>query len=949
MNRLGIVLASLAAICMLCSFPASSDTHPLKPEPGREARLDGPIPADAKVITGTLANGMRYYIRENKWPEERASIRLVVNAGSVLEDDDQLGLAHFVEHMGFNGTKRFPKQELVRYLESVGVNLGCGGVNASTGFDQTMYYMSVPTDSPRVVETAMRIFGDWAHGVSMENAEVEKERGVILEEWRLWLGAGDRLWDKHAPVLFKDSRYAVRLPIGTKESITTFKPEALRRYYTDWYRPDLMAIIAVGDFDASTMKKLIEENMGPIPPVENPRTRPTYPVPDHSEMLFSIVSDPEETGMSVGMYFLTDPKPMKTLADYRSKLVRRFQDMLFQQRLVEMTKKADSPVLGARPLSGHFVRSKDAHYVGAWVKEDQVEQGFDAVLTEIARIEQHGFSEGELDRVKKDWKRFGEWWDQGEKTGSEYYANQCQSNFLRGDPVINHAIERDLYDQLVPGITLDDVNKALSEWFDASSRAILVSAPGKEGLALPSEQSLRLVFDRVAKKEASAFADDFKPQPLLAEKPRPGRIVKETKIPELGVTEWALSNGVRVLLRPTASDTQRVFFEARKPGGTSLLSDRDYRELIPLRYLLECGVGNIDRVTLKKMRMGTIAHASPDVWPLYELVDGKAYIKDLETMFELIYLRFTAQRGCKEQFYSWMAAEREWLKNRNAEPRVAFDDTVRMVMSQYHPRRMPLTEQQLDSMSLDRAMKVYRDRFADASGFMFVFTGNFEPELLRPLVTTYIGSLPSLNRVEMWRDLGIRPPPGVVKKVVRRGIEQQAEVQICFTGPAEWSRGNEIALQTMGEVFGKKLREVVREDMSATYHIGSYAGMDEFPVPTYEIWITFGCAPERIDEILKAVYAQIDTLKMKGPEERHVAAIMETTKKRYETLTEKSWYWERELLDAYLRGEDPRNILEEPKLAVSFDARSIQETARKYFDMGNYIEMIRLPEKASGK
>jgi len=651
--------------------------------------------------------------------------------------------------------------------------------------------------------------------------------------------------------------------------------------------------------------------------------------------------------MSVGMYFMTDPKPLKTLGDYRRKLITRFQNNMFQQRLIEMTKKADSPVLATRPIAGNFVRSKVVQYVGAWVKEDRVEEGFEAVLAEIARIEQHGFSEGELERVIKQWKRTGEWWDQGEKTGSEYYASQCQSNFLRGDPIMNHEIESDLYDRLVPGITLDDINKALSEWFEGSSRAILVSAPEKEGLALPSEQALRLVFDRAAKKEATAFADEFKPQPLLAEKPRPGRIVRETKIPELGVTEWSLSNGVRVLLRPTESDTQRVFFEARKPGGSSLLSDGDHIALIPMRTLLECGVGNIDRVTFKKMRMGTIAHASPAVWPLYELLDGKAYMKDLESMFELIYLRFTAQRGCEEQFDSWMTAEREWLKNKNADPRTAFYDTVGMVMCQYHPRRMPIDEQHLDSMSLDRAMKVYRDRFADASGFMFVFTGNFEPELLRPLVTTYIGSLPSLNRVETWRDLGIRPPTGVVKKIVRRGIEQQAEVQICFTGPAEWSRGNELALETMGEVFGKKLREVVREDMSATYHIGSYAGMDEFPVPMYEIWIAFGCAPERVDEVLKAVFAQIDTLKMKGPEERHVAAIKETTRKRYETLTEKSWYWERELLDAYLRGEDPRNILDEPKLAVSFDARSIQETARKYFDMGNYIEMIRLPEKGS--
>jgi zinc protease len=929
-------------LCAVVSMPASSAA----PRASKgQVHLDAPIPTDAEVITGTLSNGMRYYIRENKWPEKRASLRLVVNAGSILEDDDQLGLAHFAEHMGFNGTKHFPKQELVRYLESIGVNLGCGGVNASTGFDQTLYYMSVPTDSHRVVEQAMRIFGDWAGGASLEDEEIEKERGVILEEWRLWLGAGDRLWDKHAPVLFKDSRYAVRLPIGTKESIETSKPEVLRRFYRDWYRPDLMAIIAVGDFDADTMRTLIEENMGSIPAAENPRPRPTYPVPDHSEMLFSIQSDPEETGTSVGMYFLSDPKPLKTLADYRRRLIMRFQDRMFQMRLIEMTKKKDSPVLGARPLSGHMVRSKDAHFVGAWVKEDHVEAGFDAVLTEIARIEQHGFSKGELARVKKEWKRVGEWMDQGDKTASDYYTNQCQSNFLRGDPITNRAIEGDLYDLLAPGIAVDDVNEALGEWFEHSSRAILVSAREKEGLALPSEDSLRLVFSRIARNGAPALADDFKAQPLLAEKPRPGRIVAEKTIPELGLTEWTLSNGVSILLRPTDSDTERVFFEARKPGGSSLLSDGDYRALMPLRSLLDCGVGNVDRATFKKMSMGTIAYASPDVWPFYEEIDGKAYSKDLERMFELIYLRFMAQRGCEEQFNQWVAQQREWLKNKNADPRVSFYDTLEIVLNGRHPRMMPLTEQQLDSMSLDRTLAIYRDRFADASGFTFVFTGNYEPETLKPLVETYVASLPSLGRVETWRDLGIRPPAGVVKKIVRRGIEPQAQVQFYFTGPVEWSRQNEMAIDAMTAVLGKKLREVVREDMGATYHIGSYGGIDELPVPMYQIMISFGCAPERVDEIVNAVFAQIDSLKTTGPSERHVAAVKETMRRRFKDLPEKGWYWEHELLDARLRGEDPGNILKMPEIAAAVDAGSIREAAKKYFDMGNYIELVRMPEK----
>ena len=948
MKRSSFVIAFVLIALVLCAFASATAARSARHEPARQARLDAPIPTDRETIVGTLDNGMRYYIRENHEPPHRASLRLVVNAGSILEDDDQLGLAHFVEHMGFNGTKHFPKQDLVRYLESIGVNLGCGGVNAYTGFDETVYFMGVPTDSARIVENAFKILGDLAHGTSMEDAEVEKERGVITEEWRLWQGADYRLMDKHMPVLFKDSRYAVRLPIGTKESIATFKPDALRRFYRDWYRPDLMAVIAVGDFDAGAMQELIETYLGPVPRAENPRPRELFPVPDHSEMLFSIVSDPEETGTSVGVYFKTDPRPLATMGDYRRKLIMRLHDVMFQQRLMELSKKPDSPLLGARAVRGRLVRSKDTYYAGAWVKEDKVEEGLETVLTEIIRVEQNGFTAGELERAKYQGTRFGEWFDQRDKTWSDYYVGQCQSNFLKGDPLLNPRVERELYEKLASGITLDEVNAVLADWLARSSRAILVNAPEKEGLSLPSEESLRAVFARVDQKRASAIADDFTQRPLLEEKPHSGRIVEENKIGEIGVTEWRLSNGARVLLKPTHTDRDRIFFEAWSPGGSSLLSDADYLASEPVFWMIRnCGLGNLDRVTLKKKMLGTIAFADPQLGELYEVIGGKAYRKDLETMFQLIYLRFTAAPSCDEEFRSWLTSAHEGLKNKNADPRWAFQDTVNMVLYQNHPRRRPWTEEMLGSITLEKAMRVYRDRFADASGFTFVFTGDFDAKQLKPLVTTYIASLPSMNRAETWRDIGVRLPAGVVQKTVRRGIEPQGEVQIYFHGPFEWSRQNEWTLEAMGEIFGKKLREVVREDMSATYHIGAWASSDEYPVPQYRIGISFGCAPERVDEILKAVFTQIDSLKTAGPEERHVAAVKESNRRRFESLPTKSWYWEEKLLESSLRGEDPRNILSEPGCAVSFDARTIQDAAKKYFDMNNYVEVIRLPEKAS--
>ncbi len=945
--RLAIALCALMLL-VLAAAPAAG-TPAAARDSRKEVRLQDPIPMDPEVTLGKLDNGFTYYIRVNRDPEKRAYIMLAVNAGSVLEDDDQVGLAHFVEHMGFNGTKHFPKQELIKYLESVGVKFG-SQASAGTGFDQTVYRLTIPTDTTAVVEKAFQVLEDWARWINMEDVEIEKERGVIVEEWRLGLGAGERIFNKQLPVLLKDSRYALRLPIGNKDSLRTFKPEAARRFYRDWYRPDLMAVVAVGDFDPKWIRSLVEQHFAAMPRIEHPRPRTAFPVPDHVETLYSIVSDPEKTGTDITLYFKSDPLPEKTLADYRRDLVFRLHEDMFRQRLAELSEKPDPPVLGVMVRDRRFVREKEVYFLASSVKEGGLDRGLDAMLTEVARVKKHGFIEPELHRVKERWIRVSQWSDQREKVKSDTYAGQCLNHFLNGDPIVNPATQRELYEHLMPGVSLEEVNKLSAQWFGSGNCVILVGAPEKEGLQLPTEDELRSVFARVDQAPVEPYTEAQMEKPLLAQAPRPGKIVKESKRPALGITEWTLSNGARVILKPTDFDRERIFFTAFSPGGLSLVSTDDFKSVVYGQQVIQaCGVGDFGREDLKKKLMGSIASANVQLWDLTDNCEGKAYAKDIETMFELLYLRFTAPRMCDDEFKAALVKIREYVRNKNADPQRVFQDTIQATITRYNPRYRPMTEAAVDSIDLGTAFRVYQDRLADASDFTFIFYGDFDAATLKPYVQTYIGGLPSLKRGETWRDLGIVPPAGVVKKVVRKGIAPKASVYLAFTGPYEWSRENQCAMNLMTEVLQTKLREVIREEKIGTYGVGVWGNGDKYPRQKYQISISFGCDPARVDELVAAVFAQIDTLQMNGPGESYIRSAKETKKRYFEEKMKENVFWAGNLREAYFLGEDPDDILKDPGTVESMSPTRIRDAARRYFDMNNYMQFVLMPDKEGGK
>ncbi len=906
------------------------------------------LPLDPKITTGKLKSGLTYYIRENKKPENRAELRLAVNAGSVLEDDDQQGLAHFLEHMAFNGTKNFAKQEIVDYLESIGMRFG-PDINAYTSFDETVYMLQVPTDSAEILETAFQILEEWAHNVTFDLAEIEKERGVVVEEWRLGRGADARMLDKQLPVLFHGSRYAKRLPIGQKEVLETAPREAFSRFYENWYRPDLMAVIAVGDFKKTDIEKLIQNHFSKIKSPKNQRERQLFPVPDHTESLFAIASDPEADNTSVGLYFKQDLTEQQTHAAYRDLLIENLYNSILNNRLEELLQTAEPPFLYGFSSKASFIRSKDFYFLGAAVKEDGVPKGLETLLTEALRVRQHGFTQTELDREKAEMLRgIEQAYNERDKTESVQFADEYIRNFLEKEPVPGIEYEFELYQKFLPTIQLADVNRLASQWITDGNRVVLVSAPEKKGVAIPAENELSSVFESVKQIEIQPYVDEVSDQPLVASQPAPGEVADEKAIAELGLTEWTLSNGVRVILKPTDFKNDQIIFTAFSPGGHSLISDPNYVAAVTASSLIqEGGLDGFDQIALQKKLAGKIVNVSPWINELQEGLSGNASPQDVETLFQLIYLYFTAPRKDSTAFLSFQSRIKGFIRNRGASPDAAYQDTIQVTMANYHFRARPWIESLLDEMNLETSFHIYRDRFADASDFTFVLVGNFDPAVIKPLAQMYLGGLPAIKRDENWKDVGVDAPKGVIDKLVKKGVEPKSRVTMIFTGPFAWNRQNTYELNSMTEVLDIKLREVLREDMGGTYGVGVWPSVARYPDEKYSVNISFGCAPERVNELTAAVFQQIDSLKSYGTTEKYLTKVKESQRRKRETDLKENGFWLNVLRSYYEYQDDPKEILYYENKVENLKLEAIQQTAQRYFNTENYVNVVLLPENSS--
>ena len=941
-NRLRARSLFLITAVVVSTFFAGMHT-PL----ARAQGLNDPMPVDPQITIGKFANGMRYYIRANKKPEKRAELRLVVNAGSVLEDDDQQGLAHLVEHMAFDGTTHFPKKEIISFMESLGMRFGAD-VNAYTSFDETVYELTVPTDKPETMDRALLILEDWAHNLSFDPTQVDKERGVVMEEWRLGRGAGFRMLNKIFPVLLNGSRYADRLPIGKPEIIQNGKPERLKQFYKDWYRPDLMAVVAVGDFDKAAIEKMISAHFASMPAPANPKPRKTFDIPDHSDTTYAIATDKEANTTSVEIDTLLPARPEGLVGAYRQKTVDRLFSSMLSARLSELTQKPDAPFTLAFAGRNNFIgRTKDSATLTALVKEGEVERGLEALLTEAERVARFGFTSTELERQKqailRNYERLAL---EKENRESASRADEYVRNFLQDETLPSADDEYALHKRFLPGITLDEVNKLAREWFPDRDRTVIVRAPEKSGLVIPDQAKLAAVIKSVPTKDLKPYVDTVATAALLDSNPTPGSIVKTSTKDAIGITEWELSNGVKVVLKPTNFKEDEILFRATSPGGSSLASDKDY---IPASTASQAvtvgGVGKFNAIDLRKFMTGKVAAATPFISELEEGLNGSSARKDLETMFQLIYLRFTAPRADANAFSAQTAQMKSILGNQAAVPEFAFSSAIMAARYQNHPRRRVPTPELVDQWNLDKSMAFYKDRFADASDFTFVFVGSFDLATMKPLVEKYLGSLPSIHRKESWKDVGVRPPADVVVKKVEKGVEPKSLSFIGFSGPFEYNQTNRVAIRAMADILQRRLLETIREELGGTYSVGVNPSYEKFPNQTYSFTITFGSAPDRTDNLIKRVFEEIEKLKTDGPTDQQLNDEKEALMRDFQTQSKVNNFLLGQISSRYENGEDPAGVWLVPDYYQKIDKPMIQNAAKTYLNTNRYVEVMLFPEK----
>jgi zinc protease len=911
------------------------------------ASLSDPIPVEREITIGKLPNGLRYYVRANRKPEKRAELRLVVKAGSVLEDDDQQGLAHFVEHMAFNGTAHFPKNEIVKFIESLGMRFGAD-LNAYTSFDETVYILQVPTDKPEVMDKALLVLEDWAHNVSFETEEINKERGVVMEEWRLRRGAGARTTDKLFPILLKGSRYADRIPIGKPEIIQNFKPDTLKKFYKDWYRPELMAVVAVGDFDKAAVENLIKTHFGAIPATPSPRPRPTPDVPDHDGSVYAITTDKEMTTTSVSVENIMPARKQGTVGSYRTDIVESLFSEMLSARFAEIAQKPDAPFLGAGAGKGPFITpTKDEAELSARVKEDGIEKGLDALLTEVERVRRFGFTATELDRARQNRLRSYERLvieDQNRQSNSR--ADEYIRNFLTDEPLPGAELEQAFHQRFLPQITLDEINALAKQWFTENNRFVVVTAPDKPGLVIPDESKLAAVIKAAPDKDLKGYVDNVTSAALLDSVPSAGSVVKTTTKDAVGITEWELSNGVKVVLKPTTFRADEIQFRATSPGGTSLASDADYVAANSATQVITAGgVGKFNAVDLRRMLTGKVASARPTISELEEGLSGSSSRQDVETMFQLIYLAFTAPRADPTAFGVQAAQMKSMLANQTAVPEFAFSQVLSSTLSQNHLRRRFLTPEMIDQWDLAKSLAFYKDRFADASDFTFVFVGSFDEAMMKPLVERYLATLPSIGRKETWKDVGVRRPTGVIEKKVEKGIEPKSQTALVFSGPFTYDQTQRVAIRALAQVLQARLLETIREELGGTYSITASQSYSKIPVSEYSFTIQFGSDPQRVDALVKRVMEEVERLKTNGPNEQQVNDVKQTLLREFETNSKLNAYLLTQISLKYQFGEDVAGLWDIPEFYKKLDAATIQQAARTYLKGDNEVRVTLVPEK----
>lgn len=906
-----------------------------------------PLPVDSKVIIGELENGMRYYIRKNAEPKERAEFYIVHNVGAILEDDTQDGLAHFTEHMAFNGTVNFPDKGVLNFLENIGVKFG-HNVNAFTGQDVTAYNLSnVPLTRESIIDSALLILHDWSSYIAFEDEEIDAERGVIREEWRTRRTADFRAQREKFNYILAGSKYAKRDVIGSIDVINNHEYETLRRFYNEWYRPDLQALIIVGDFDPQQMEQKVIERFSKIPPRENRQPRPDFEVPNHKETLVGFFTDPEISQTMVEVYYKHPvvPADQKNLGYYRDQLIERLYSQMLNARLGEMVQVENPPFVAAFSQFSGLVRTKSAYVALAIARENQSERALTAILEENYRVLQHGFTQTELDRAKSDLLRSIEnSYKERDKVKNSNIVWEYFAHFTENEPIPGVEFEYMFSQSLVPSIALSDVNQKVKEWITDENMVVFITAPEKEKAALPTKEQVLATNNQIKNSTLEAYVDNVSTEPLVSELPKPGKVIKETQNAKLQVTEWELENGVKVILKPTDFKEDEVLLSAYSPGGFSLVNDSDVASAQMVTTIATMsGVGNHSMIDLEKMLAGKKVSVTPTLGEFEEGFSGTASPNDIEELFQLIYLQFTQPRFDEAAYSGFMSRIKAVLQNAGSNPSMVFRDSISFMANNRHLRKKPMNIDLLSEMDLATMEKVYKDRFADASDFTFVFVGNINLEQFKPMVETYLGSLPSIKRKEKFADNNVRFPKGETKNPF--AIEMQVPKSSCFVAyqkEVDYNYENIVFMSAIDHVLGLRYTETIREKEEGTYGVSAQGIITKTPVSQAMVQMFFDTDPQKADHLVGIIHSELKKIIDEGPSEEDLKKAREYfLKTRAERLRENR-FWASVIRDYYSNNIDVLSNYEE--LVRNLNTKTVQKAAGIFFKDANMLEVVMSPK-----
>lgn len=907
-----------------------------------------PLPFDTAVTRGTLPNGLTYYIRRNTRPEKRVMLQLAVKAGSVDETDEQQGLAHFLEHMAFNGSRHFKAGELIKTLESTGARMG-PHVNAYTSFDETVYMFQVPTDKDGIVTKGLQALADVGGGLTLDPREIDKERGVVIEEWRGGLGSGTRLRDQQIPVLYHGSKYAERLPIGKPEVLKSFTPATLRAFYTRWYRPDRMAVIVVGDIDPAAIEAQIKTLFGSIPKPKTPAPARTYEVPLHAEPLFAVATDPEATQSSVSVMRKRQRAPDDTVADYRRNLAEQTVYQMLNERFDELSRKKDARFLGGGAYEVPLSPTASAFALGAGVEEGKIPAGLLALEIETNRVQQHGFGAAELERARKWWlASYERAFNEREKSESSAYADEYVAHFLKGDPAPGIEYEYRLAQALLPAMSTAEVGAVARDLFADTARVIIATAPKKEGAAPPTEAQLRGAITSADAAAVTAWADAGSGRALMDALPDPGAITARREVPQLGMTVVRFANGVEAWLKPTEFQNDEILYTLSALGGASLAPKDQFVEALLAPALVQVsGIGGHSAVDLQKLLAGKLARASAAVALSTHQISGSARPGDLETGLQLLHLSFTQPGNDAEAFANIRKQLDALYANREQNPNLLFGEKVGEVNSGSNYTADPVTRDRLAKLDRNAMASLYKARFSNAADFTFVMVGAFKVDEALPLIARYVGSLPSTGAASSQpKDVGLKFPDKVEKVTVQKGREPKVTTVLSFFADPPQDPAEITLVSTAADVLELGLREILREELGETYSVGVGFSQEPHQRGGGHVSVSFTAAPENLEKMTERVMREIRRLQKEGPSEDLVNRAKEAALREHETGMKQNGYWISRLQAAKLIGHDPvTHILEREQRIAAATRGDLKGAYARYFPMERHTIVTLLPEK----